>query len=461
MLKRCVWVSLCLLGCGGGDDQAETKKGPVTDPATGLTLAACGMPAYELLPSSEVGKLVSNEDTSKTWKAAELDALAKLAKVKAAPTPHGATLYRYRYTTQAKGKVVEATGMLGFPSGGAALPKELPTLLWVHGTTGWSDACSPGRNATWQGLTAFIVGQGFVVVAPDFIGMSSHGEPSTLRHPYLIGEPTALASWDAMPAAAELLAKVGGGLSLGKKLVISGASQGGHASLFTERFGAYYAPEWEVVAQAAVVPASNMLQALPHGLSQDANAQTIGIFGATLVAARAWYGAPASLKGVFTDVEPTRFASRADEIVFGESCTSDIELAVSDPAELYEPAFLEAASADLAALAPWGCYYGENSITTTSNPPKKSAPTLFVVAEKDEILPPARIQPDVEQLCAQGYAVEHLSCKGETHLNGALTSMPDVFAFLKERLAGKPIDPGKSCKLTSPVCCSGSTTCTP
>lgn len=88
-----------LLGCGGGDDEAPVKRGPVTDPGTGLTVAACQMPAYELIPSAELGKVVSHEPDGLSYTAAGLDALVKLAKVKADPSPHGAKLFLYRYTT--------------------------------------------------------------------------------------------------------------------------------------------------------------------------------------------------------------------------------------------------------------------------------------------------------------------------------------------------------------------------
>lgn len=449
-----------LLGCGGGDDEAPVKRGPVTDPGTGLTVAACQMPAYELIPSAELGKVVSHEPDGLSYTAAGLDALVKLAKVKADPSPHGAKLFLYRYTTQAKGKRVEATAMLAFPSGGAALPKDLPVVLWLHGTTGWSDECSPGANTNWQGMAAFIAGQGTIVVAPDYLGMNSHGDSSTVRHPYMIAEPTAIASWDALPAASELVDQLGGGLALGKRVVIAGASQGGHATLFTQRFGAYYAPQWEVVAQTAIVPASSVTAAIARGTGTSPGATMVGLTASMLVAARSWYGAPKSLTGVLTDVEPSRLASRADEIVFEGACGSS-ELAVPDPAQIYEPAFLEAARASVSALDPWGCYFAESSLATTSNPAKQAVPTLFAVAEKDELIPAADNEPDVQTLCAQGYAVEHLSCKGEAHAAGALASMPNALAFIRDRWAGKPMDAAKSCKLDKPVCCAGSTTCTP
>lgn len=451
-------LALALVACGG-DDEIPAPKGPVTDPGTGLTVAACGMPRYELLPRSEVGKLVAQDATAKQWKPTEVDGLLKLAKVKADPAPHGAKVYRYRYTTQDKGKVVEVTGVLAFPDGGAPLPAKPATLLALHGTSGWSDACSPGNDLNFTALNVVIASRGFVVVAPDYIGMNSFGEPPTNHVSWMVGEPTAIASWDAVPAAAELLKQVGGGLILSDQVVIAGASQGGHATLFAERIGQYYAPEYQIVAQVALVPASSATRIMTNVVSPTAGKSMIGIVPPIFVSYRDWYGSPKNLSGVFTDTDPHHFASRADEIVFEGACTGEIEFTqVSTPEEVFEQSFLDRARTDFAKVSPWACLARENSIVTTSNAAKATAtPTLFTVAEKDEILP--GMDQDVGELCAQGFSVEYLSCAGAGHVNGALWAVPESLTWIQDRVAGKPLDTAKTCKLSAPVCCKGNPDC--
>lgn len=452
-------LALALSACSGGDDEESPAEGPVTDPGTGLTVAACGMPRYQLLPRSEVGKLLAQDATAKQWKPAEVDSLVKLAKVKLDAAPHGVKLYRYRYDTQDKGKVVEVTGVLAFPDGGAPLPAEPVTLLSLHGTSGWSDACSPGNDLNFTAINVVIASRGFVVVAPDYIGMNSFGEPPTSHVSWMVGEPTAIASWDALPAAAELLKQVGGGLSLSPKVVLAGASQGGHAVLFTERVGQYYAPEYQVLAQAAIVPASSVTRVMSNVVSPSAGKSMIGIIPPIFVSYRDWYGSPKDLRGVFTDTDPHHFAFRADEIVFDGACTGEVEFTqVSTPEEVFEQSFLDAARADFSQVSPWACFAQENSIVTTSNAPKSTAtPMLFTVGEKDELLP--GMESDVAELCARGFSVEHLSCAGAGHVDGALWGLADTFSWLQERVAGKPVDSAKACKVNPPVCCSGNPAC--
>ncbi len=449
MAKGWLFAALCVLGCD------DVPRGPVIDPSTGMTVATCGMPAYTLLARSEVGKLLASDDSVSQWDQAQLDALVTLSKIKLKPVPRGARTIRYRYTTQARGQRVEATGMLAFPSGGAAVA-DPPTLLWLHGTTGWSDPCAPGLDSQQQGVVAIFASQGFVVVAPDYIGLSAIGAASTMNHPWLVGEPTAIAAWDALPAAGELLQKVGQGLSLSKRVVLAGASQGGHASLFTERLAPYYAPDYQIVAQAAVVPASSMVESLDY-LVTDAGQTARSILPPFLVSYRDWYQSPANLSGVFTDSDPHRFASRADQIVYGGACVMDVEYGQAQSiGEVLTADFIGQAT----QLAPWRCYMEENSIATTSNAPKKtSTPILFTVGENDEIVPSARMQKDVAKLCALGYPVEHVSCAGAGHVNAAFWVLPQALDWIKDRVDGKPLDPTRTCKLNAPVCCSGNPAC--
>jgi len=458
MKQAVLALALGALACGGTDDAKEQPRGPVEDPTTGLMVAACGLPQYELLPHADLGVLLDSDATPETWKPVDLDTVAKLAKIKLDPVPHGAKLYRYRYTTQYKGRSVEATSALAVPDGGAPLPASVPTLLWLHGTTGWSDACAAANDINARSFVALLAGLGWVVVAPDFIGMTSFGEPSTEHHPWLVAEPTVLSAWDALPAASELADKLGTP-SVSPKLAIAGPSQGGHATLFAERYAPYYAPEYEIIAQAALVPASSVTQVLENGTSESVSKNGLALFPPLLVTYRDWYRRPGSMGGILTDTDPHHFASRADEIVFDGDCVTKVEFSqASSPSEIYEQAFLDAARADVSALEPWGCYATENSIATTSNPPKlTSTPTLLTFAENDELL--LGTDPDVLALCQAGYVVEHVSCAGAGHVSGALWSLPNAVAWLKDRVAGKPVDASAACKLNAPVCCSGNPDC--
>ncbi len=96
--------------------------------------------------------------------------------------------WRIRYTTQDRGRAVEATMLLSFPLGAG----EVPTFAWLHGTTGFTDACAPSAMGIEGGaFNLLFASLGYVVVAPDYLGMNGFGEPADALHPYLVPEATA------------------------------------------------------------------------------------------------------------------------------------------------------------------------------------------------------------------------------------------------------------------------------
>lgn len=48
-----------------------------------------------------------------------------------------------------------------------------------------------------------LASSGYVVVAPNYISLRAFGDPTGFLHPYLVGQPTAIASLDAVRAAAK------------------------------------------------------------------------------------------------------------------------------------------------------------------------------------------------------------------------------------------------------------------
>ena len=49
--------------------------------------------------------------------------------------------------------------------------------------------------------------------------MTGLGDPSTVKHPYMIGEPTAIAAWDAARAAGSMLKRVKSGITPDNRVV--------------------------------------------------------------------------------------------------------------------------------------------------------------------------------------------------------------------------------------------------
>src|SRR3546814_18538890 len=85
------------------------------------------------------------------------------------------------------------------------------------------------------------VRNGYVVVAPDYIGLAS-----PTMHPFLVGPDTANAVLDAVRAAREIP-----GAAAGSNFAVWEESQGGHAALWTAKAARSYAPDLALVATAA------------------------------------------------------------------------------------------------------------------------------------------------------------------------------------------------------------------
>src|SRR6267142_3846198 len=101
-----------------------------------------------------------------------------------------------------------------------------PVIAWEHATTGLLQKCMPSLlSASTKGIPWCnrIVMAGWVAIATDY-SFAEKGGP----HPYLIGEGEAHATLDSVRAARQISE-----LTLDKRMVIWGYSQGGHAALWT------------------------------------------------------------------------------------------------------------------------------------------------------------------------------------------------------------------------------------
>jgi pimeloyl-ACP methyl ester carboxylesterase len=101
-----------------------------------------------------------------------------------------------------------------------------------------------------------VLAAGWVVVATDYSFAEKNGP-----HPYIIGEGEARAALDAVRAARQLPE-----LTLDKRTVVWGHSQGGHAALWTGVVGPRYAPDVDLVGVAAIAPAADMKSILESNL---------------------------------------------------------------------------------------------------------------------------------------------------------------------------------------------------
>lgn len=140
-------------------------------------------------------------------------------------------LFKVRYRSRdERGRNVVLSGLLALPKNAA--PKGL--VIFNHGTIN-ERAISPSR---YRGETkiseaslatlAFASG-GYAVAMPDYLGLGDHNG----AHPYPLGSINARSAIDIINPARQIIARRG--VKVGAKLFVTGYSEGGAVSMWTQR----------------------------------------------------------------------------------------------------------------------------------------------------------------------------------------------------------------------------------
>ncbi len=163
---------------------------------------------------------------------AEVDQRLQMVGVVGVTPLSGAKTYYLAYrTTRWEGQEGLGTARLYLPDTlhpGAPLP----ILVATHGTVGLADRCAPSHfERISDYLTLPFVGQGFVVIAPDYAGLGGEGTQG-----YGASADTAHSVIDAARATREVVT-VG---SLAPGTMVAGHSQGGGAALSAQAFDSFY-----------------------------------------------------------------------------------------------------------------------------------------------------------------------------------------------------------------------------
>jgi pimeloyl-ACP methyl ester carboxylesterase len=451
-------IGLLFLACGAGaDDTGENGFEPE------IPTSNCGGPAYDWAPLDAMGEVVYWEPIYEaSLTASGIESIQESAGVTLLEEiKYGSKAYRYRYLTQDRGQVVEATGMVGFPDTNGE-PLEAQTLLWLHPTVGFSDACAPSGLGIEHTVPLMLgASQGHIVVAPDYLGMAGFGEESGMLHPYVVAEPTAVASLDAYRGMVDL-ATSGGGPDLGVvpngEIVIWGISEGGFAALWTDRYQPHYLPEVEILGVAAIIPASDIMALAQHGLTTFGDT-TWGIL-ALLTTANSWFGLPAPLADAITDQEPAYLASTLPTLLETECQPNNFEGAdeLNAVDDLFAPSFRQSVSdGDWEAAGPFGCMIEAATLPGSGIERKGNTPTLFLVGELDSLAYAGTERESARKLCEEGQDLEFIECAGTTHVQTAVDSLFYQWQWIERRLAKAPWLDGGSCEINAPVDCEGLT----
>ena len=433
---------LFLLACGAknADPRAPAPNLPA------LPASTCGAAAYDPLPTDEMGALIAVEAVPE-W-SLDADGLRGLMTVAGvsdtSAVQHGARAFRVRYRTQDRGEEAEATAILTLPDGASG---PLPTLLYLHPTTGFEDFCAPsGRDLTWAAVPLALAGMGFAVAAPDYLGQNGFGEEAPAPHPYLVAEPTALASLDSLRALQGLAEAES--QSLGEQTLLVGASQGGAAGEWALRAGPLYLPERPFSGAVLSVPPLDLV-GWAHVASEELSVASIGV-GFALASANTWHGLGLDLSEV---LQPD-IVSRLEKTMATECPEGVVPADITAVEQIYTDDWLtQAASPDPADWGVWGCLLAESSVGYTAWPANPTVPRLLILAESDTIALTEVQGPAVDHLCAEGAPVEAFTCAGLDHSAAVRATFQAQIDWLLDRVAGAPL--GETCVGQPVIACEG------
>lgn len=228
-------VAALLVACGGSDDRLS--RGALIDPPK----------VVATLSTAQIDAMVANNGLQGLTGAAQCD-----VKVIAL---NYATIGARSERTNASGVLLAPTG----EPGSACAIDPAPLVAYARGTdANKSRALADPADPETGLLVAFLAAQGYAVVATDYLGYAESDYPF---HPYLHADSEATSVIDSVRAARHARAEAG--LQLSGKVMFSGYSQGGHASMASQRAAeGRYTSEINVVAGAHLAGPYNLGQAL-------------------------------------------------------------------------------------------------------------------------------------------------------------------------------------------------------
>jgi uncharacterized membrane protein HdeD (DUF308 family)/pimeloyl-ACP methyl ester carboxylesterase len=334
------------------------------------------------------------------------------------PFVDGATTYRVMYTSRdLDGTPAAASGLVIVPDDGDVPDGGRPILAFTHGTIGVARSCAPSllngayAEQMW-GLDAF-VDSGWIVTAPDYVGLGSEG-----THPYLVGQTAAESTLDAVRAAIALADD-----QASSRFAVAGHSQGGHAAMFTGQQAPTYAPELDLVAVAGLAPASELAAFI------EANDGTTfgNLLGAYAVVA--WDRA-------FDDIDATDIVDPAvlpivERLAAACVATGPEAIALLTDAELLQLGFLVS---PIWQTEPWASRIIEN----TPGAEPIDAPLLIVQGTEDGLIRADIQRRFVSRLCDNGQQLEYREFTDVGHLGVDDTADDYVVQWLTDRLTSPP-----------------------
>lgn len=338
--------------------------------------------------------------------------------------PSGVQAWRVSYwTTNAQGVLMQVTGLVAAPME-AIPPRQRRVIAWTHGAWGVAKKCAPSLSANFFGASAGVepaVRRGYVVVAPDYIGL---GSPT--MHPFLIGDDTAYAVLDAVRAARGIP-----GAAAGSSFAVWGESQGGHAALWTATNARRYAPDLTLVGTAAAAPPTDLAANLREGSDKNARALLMSF------ALHSWstlYGYPMDGIANKTNVGVIRRLAENNCVSLSAKPKLGTILGILTVARATR-------NKDIGQIEPWKSLARANSV----DPARVPGPLLLAQGDKDTIVAPAVTRKFAKSVCRNKTRLRWIEMRGTEHANSAKDSADETLNWIGARFDGQapPDDCGR------------------
>jgi alpha-beta hydrolase superfamily lysophospholipase len=328
--------------------------------------------------------------------------------------PSGARAWRVLSHTEALTGEERALSSIVIAPDGAAPRRGRTIVSWAHGTTGLADQCAPSKDPNAARSIPWVddlLAAGYVVAATDYQGLGTPGV-----HPYLVGESEGRAVLDAARAARQLPT------GAGRRVLLAGHSQGGHAALFAGEIARDYAPELRVLGVAPGAPVSD------PGRFLDLTSDSPTTAGFVLMGVSGYLIAYPEL-GRMPMVLSSDAALRADVAI--SECANVVAgvFANDDVRALFDR--------DLRAVPEWKRRLDENAAGRRH----AGAPVFLWQGSADGLTPAAMNADYVHAACAAGSTVAYTVYDGADHGSVLGAAHDDVLEFFAARVKGaKPHD---------------------
>lgn len=217
------------------------------------------------------------------------------------------------------------------------------------------------------------------------------------------------------------------------RIVYWGWSEGGYAALVSDRWAPTWAPDYAPVGVVAAVPLVDLRGQLAVGAATWGPAAQAGAL--MLAAQSRWHG------GDLGEVlQPDVAAAIPAEIE--ASCTSWPTVSGAGAVDaLYTTAWRDAMAGG-GDLDPWTCWVDASSVSSPEVPYAGAAPMMIVTGEADTLVPEAPVRDAIPALCAEGYAITHVSCTGAEHGEAPLQTLGAQIGWMDARSGARRPRPG-------------------